>query len=247
MVAKQTFMKLIVGLGNPGLQYERTRHNVGFRVVDRLAEKWSLKWSERRAHAMLASGTVGIEKIVLAKPLTYMNLSGESVGELARWYKLAPEDILVIYDELDLPTGKVRLRAKGSAAGHNGMRDIIAKLHTSDFPRLRVGIGHPKNSRMQGRDHVLSAASGDEAILLTDGEERAVEAVQTLLAQGVEAAMNAVNADPEEAARKAEEQARKKREREERARLKREQMEQQAQKHEEEAAAISQKSQQSED
>lgn len=215
-------MKLIVGLGNPGLQYERTRHNVGFRVVDRLAEKWGLKWSERRAKAVLAVGTVGIEKVVLVKPLTFMNLSGESVGELARWYKVAPEDILIIYDELDLPTGKVRLRARGSAAGHNGMRDIIAKLHTSDFPRLRVGIGHPKHSHIEGRDHVLSAAKGDDAILLTSGEERAVEAVQMLLSQGLAATMNIVNIDPEEAARKAEEQARKKREREERERLKRE-------------------------
>jgi PTH1 family peptidyl-tRNA hydrolase len=220
-------MKLIVGLGNPGPQYERTRHNVGFRVVDRLAEKWGWKWSERRARAILASGTVGTEKVVLVKPLTFMNLSGESVGELARWYKLPPEDILIIYDELDLPTGKVRLRAKGSSAGHNGMRDIIAKLHSTDFPRLRVGIGRPKHSRMEGRDHVLSAANGDEAILLTSGEERAVEAVQMLLAQGIEATMNVVNADPEEAARKAEEQARKKREREERERLRREELEQQ--------------------
>lgn len=220
-------MKLIVGLGNPGPQYERTRHNVGFRVVDRLAEKWGWKWSERRARAILASGTVGAEKVILAKPLTFMNLSGESVGELARWYKVLPEDILIIYDELDLPTGKVRLRAKGSAAGHNGMRDIIAKLHSSDFPRLRVGIGHPKHSHIEGRDHVLSAARGDDALLLASGEERAVEAVQMLLAQGVDATMNEVNADPEEAARKAEEQARKKREREERERLRRAEMERQ--------------------
>lgn len=212
-------MKIIVGLGNPGPQYERTRHNVGFRIVDRLAEKWGWRWSERRARAILASGTVGTEKVVLAKPLTFMNLSGEAVAELARWYKVSPEDVVIIYDELDLPTGKVRLRTQGSAAGHNGMRDIIAKLHTSDFPRLRVGIGRPKQSQVEGRDHVLSAAHGDEAILLTNGEERAVEAIQMLLAQGIETTMNAVNADPEEAARKAEEQARKKRAREERARL----------------------------
>lgn len=218
-------MKLIVGLGNPGPQYERTRHNVGFRVVDRLAEKWGFTWSERRARAILASGTVGTEKVVLAKPLTFMNLSGESVGELARWYKLSPEDILVIYDELDLPTGRVRLRPGGNAAGHNGMRDIIARLHTSDFPRLRVGIGRPKHGRVEGRDHVLSAANGDDALLLATGEERAAEAVQMLLSQGVEATMNAINPDPEEAARKAEEQERKKRERGERERLKREERE----------------------
>jgi PTH1 family peptidyl-tRNA hydrolase len=231
-------MKLIVGLGNPGPQYERTRHNVGFRVVDRLAEKWGFTWSERRARAILAGGTVGTEKIILAKPLTYMNLSGESVGELARWYKVPPEDILIIYDELDLPTGRVRLRPGGSAAGHNGMRDIIDKLHTSDFPRLRVGIGRPKHSRMQGRDHVLSAANGDDAILLASGEERAVEAVQMLLSQGLQATMNAVNADPEEAARKAEEQARKKREREERARLQRAAREQQKENEDEERTPL---------
>ena len=138
-------MKLVVGLGNPGQQYEHTRHNVGFRVVDRLATKWGWKWSERRGKAIMASGVVGIEKVVLVKPLTFMNLSGEAVGDLAHWYKVSPEDILVVYDELDLPTGKVRVRAKGSAAGHNGMRDIIAKLHTSDFPRLRIGIGHPRS------------------------------------------------------------------------------------------------------
>lgn len=230
-------MKLIVGLGNPGLQYERTRHNVGFRVVDGLAEKWDLKWSERRAKAILATGTVGTEKIVLAKPLTFMNLSGESVGELARWYKVLPEDIIIIYDELDLPTGKVRLRAKGSAAGHNGMRDIITKLHTSDFPRLRIGIGHPRNSHMQGRDHVLSAASGDEGILLASGEERALQAVEMLLAQGLEATMNTINTDPEEAAQKAEEQARKKREREERARQQREEQNPKASEDDESAAS----------
>lgn len=223
-------MKLIVGLGNPGLQYERTRHNVGFRVVDRLAEKWRWNWSERRAKAILASGMVGTEKVVLAKPITFMNLSGEPVGELVRWYKLALSDLLIIYDELDLPVGKLRLRPNGSAAGHNGLRDIIAHLHTSDFPRLRVGIGHPRNSSMKGRDHVLSAASGDEGILLAEGETRAADAVQMWLAQGIETTMNTFNIDPEEAARKAEEQARKQRERQERARLKREQQPQQQEK-----------------
>ena len=213
MVGKNRSMKLVVGLGNPGQQYEQTRHNVGFRVVDRLATKWGWKWSERRGKAILASGTVGGEKVVLVKPLTFMNLSGEAVGELAHWYKVAPQDILVVYDELDLPTGKVRIRAKGSAAGHNGMRDIIAKLHTSDFPRLRVGIGQPRNSHIQGRDHVLSAAKGDDGILLADGEERATQAVEMLLSQGLDSTMNTVNTDPEEAALKAAEQARKKRER----------------------------------
>jgi peptidyl-tRNA hydrolase, PTH1 family len=214
-------MKLVVGLGNPGQQYEQTRHNVGFRIVDKLAEKHGWSWSERRGKAILANGTLGGEKIVLLKPLTFMNLSGEAVGEVARWHKIPPEDLLIVYDDLDLPTGKVRLRARGSSGGHNGLKDIIAKLHTSDFPRLRVGIGRPKNSQMQGRDYVLSAARGDDGILLDTGEERAIEAIKLWVEKGAEATMNIVNMDPEEAERKAEEQARKKREREEREEQKR--------------------------
>ncbi len=206
-------MKLIVGLGNPGAQYTNTRHNVGFRVLDLLATKWGWSWSEKRAKAVLASGTVGSEKVILVKPLTFMNLSGESVGELVHWYKCSPSDLLVVYDELDLEVGRIRLAARGSAAGHNGMLNIIARLHTSDFPRLRVGIGHPRNSHVQGRDHVLGAATGDEAILLASGEERAVVAVESVLDQGIASTMNIFNQDPNAAARKAEEQARKQRER----------------------------------
>jgi peptidyl-tRNA hydrolase, PTH1 family len=215
-------MKLVIGLGNPGAEYERTRHNVGFRVVDKLAAKHGWKWNERRSRAVLASGTIGSEKVVLVKPLTFMNLSGQTVGELVRWYKVSPEDVLVVYDELDLPVGKIRLRAEGSAAGHNGLRDIIAHLHTNQFPRLRVGIGHPRSSRIRGRDHVLSAPSGDERILLETGEDRAVDAVEMAITQGLERAMNVVNTDPEEAARKEAERLRRLKEREERERLRRE-------------------------
>jgi len=215
-------MKLVIGLGNPGAEYERTRHNVGFRVVDKLAAKHGWKWNERRSRAVLASGTIGSEKVVLVKPLTFMNLSGQTVGELVRWYKVSPEDVLVVYDELDLPVGKIRLRAEGSAAGHNGLRDVIAHLHTNQFPRLRVGIGHPRSSRIRGRDHVLSAPSGDERILLETGEDRAVDAVEMAITQGLERAMNVVNTDPEEAARKEAERLQRLKEREERERLRRE-------------------------
>ena len=215
-------MKLIIGLGNPGAEYERTRHNVGFRVVDKLAAKHGWKWNERRSRAVLASGTIGSEKVVLAKPLTFMNLSGQTVGELVRWYKVPPEDLLIVHDELDLPVGKIRLRASGSAAGHNGLRDIIAHLNTDQFPRLRIGIGHPRNSRIQGRDHVLSAPSGDERILLETGEDRAVEAVEMAITQGLERAMNVANTDPEEAARKEAARLQRLKERAERERLRRE-------------------------
>ena len=220
-------MKLVIGLGNPGAEYERTRHNVGFRVVDKLAAKHGWKWNERRSRAVLASGTIGSEKVVLVKPLTFMNLSGQTVGELVRWYKVSPEDVQVVYDELDLPVGKIRLRAEGSAAGHNGLRDIIAHLHTNQFPRLRVGIGHPRSSHIRGRDHVLSAPAGDERILLETGEDRAVDAVEMAITQGLEKTMNVVNTDPEEAARKEAERLRRLKEREERERLRREAEEQQ--------------------
>src|SRR5690349_2429850 len=149
-------MKLVVGLGNPGSEYEHTRHNVGFRVVDKLALKLGWRWSERRNRAILASGTIGLEKVVLAKPITYMNLSGQAIGELVRWYKVQPEDVLVVYDDLDLPVGKVRLRARGSAAGHNGLEDIINHLHTHAIPLLRIGIGHPTNRHINSKDNVWS-------------------------------------------------------------------------------------------
>ena len=215
-------MKLVIGLGNPGSDYERTRHNVGFRVVDKLASKLGWKWTERRNRAVLASGTIGPEKVVLAKPITFMNLSGQAVGELVRWYKIQPEDVLVVYDDLDLPVGKVRLRSKGSAAGHNGLEDIIHHLHTNAFPRLRVGIGHPSNTRMSGKDYVLSIPSTDERILLEEGEDRAVDAIQLAITRGIGTTMNLVNADPEEAERKAAERLQRQKERQERARLKRE-------------------------
>jgi peptidyl-tRNA hydrolase, PTH1 family len=200
-------MKLVIGLGNPGRQYEQTRHNVGFRVVDKLAAKLGWKWTERRSRAVLASGMLGHEKVVLVKPITYMNNSGEAVNELMHWYKVPPEDILVVYDEIDLPVGKVRLKSNGSAAGNHGMESIIRYLHTHQFPRLRVGIGRPTNSRMEGSDYVLGVPSGDERILLETGEDRAVEAIPMVINQGIAATMNVVNADPE-AQQRAEERRR---------------------------------------
>ena len=216
-------MKLVVGLGNPGLQYEHTRHNVGFHVVDKLAQKQGWKWTERRARAVLASGTLGSEKVVLVKPLTYMNLSGESVGELMRWYKLRPEDVLVVCDDLDLPVGKVRLRTKGSAGGQKGLDNIIHHLHTNEFPRLRVGIGRPTNNRVDPIGYVLGMPIGDERILLETAEERAVEAVQLAITQGLATTMNLVNADPE-AEQKAAEKRQRQKERQEQARLRHEAM-----------------------
>jgi PTH1 family peptidyl-tRNA hydrolase len=215
-------MKLVIGLGNPGPQYEHTRHNVGFRVVDQFAAKQGWKWTERRGRAMLASGTLGNEKVVLAKPITFMNLSGEAVGELVRWYKTQPEDILVICDDLDLPTGKVRLRTSGSAGGQKGMKNILLHLHTDHIPRLRVGIGRPTNNRMDGKDYVLSVPNGDERILLDAGEERAVEAARMVITQGFATTMNVFNADPEAVEKAAEKRQGQKERQEEARRLRRE-------------------------
>lgn len=205
-------MKLLVGLGNPGAQYERTRHNVGFRVIDALAEKLSVRW-ERRGRAMIANATLEHEKVVLVKPTTFMNNSGEAVGELQRWFKLEPEDILVVYDELDLPVGQLRVRARGSAGGHNGMKSLIQYLHTDQFPRLRVGIGRPANRRPDTINYVLGIPPKDEYITLLQTEDKALEAFSLILREGLDQAMNTLNVDPE-AQRKAEEKRRLKQERE---------------------------------
>jgi peptidyl-tRNA hydrolase, PTH1 family len=215
-------MKLVIGLGNPGLKYELTRHNVGYRVVDSLAKKLGWTWNESRGRAVLASGTLGNEKVVLVKPITYMNLSGEAVGALLHWYKVQPEDIVVVCDDLDLPVGKVRLRTRGSAGGQKGLDNIILHLHTDVFPRLRVGIGRPTNSRMDAVDYVLGTPPGDERILLATGEDRAVEAIELLIRQGIATTMNTINADAESEQKAAEKRQRQK-ERQEQARLKREQ------------------------
>ena len=218
-------MKLIIGLGNPGSQYEKTRHNVGFHVVDLLATTYAMRW-ERRGRAMIANGTIGIEKVVLVKPTTFMNNSGEAVGELVRWFKIEPDDILVIYDELDLPMGQMRLRPQGSSGGHNGINSLISHLHTNQFPRLRVGIGRPANSRIDTVNYVLGVPAGEERIELEISERKAAEAIPLYLEKGLEAAMNLLNVDPE-AQRKAEEKKRLKQERrEQEKRLKAERIEQ---------------------
>lgn len=214
-------MKLIIGLGNPGQQYEQTRHNVGFRVVDALAKTLGWNWSEQRNRAVLASGTLGSEKVVLVKPITFMNNSGESVGALAHWYKVQAEDVLVVYDELDLPLGKIRLKTSGSAGGHNGMDNIIRHLHTQQVPRLRIGIGRPANARMDTINYVLGVPPLDERIMLTTAEEKAAAALPSIIRQGVAIAMNELNADPE-AQQQAEEKRRLQKERREQERLRRE-------------------------
>jgi PTH1 family peptidyl-tRNA hydrolase len=209
-------MKLIVGLGNPGSQYAETRHNVGFRVVDKLTTQLGWQWNEHRNRAVLSNGNIGPEKVVLVKPLTLMNNSGEAVGPLVHWYKLPPEDILVVYDELDLPVGKVRLRSNGSAAGHNGLENVLLHLHTRNIARLRIGIGRPTHNRMDTIHYVLGIPPTDERILLESGEDRAVEAIPLIIKQGLATTMNVINVDPE-----VEEQRRQQREQRAAERLRR--------------------------
>lgn len=185
-------MRVIVGLGNPGPRYRCSRHNVGFWCVDLMARRWEVKLSERRPKVVLGRGSHQGQDIVLAKPRTYMNNSGEAVTYLCTRFGVQPADLVVIHDEMDLPLGKIRIRPSGSAAGHNGIRSIIAALGTPDFPRIRVGIGHPPPDREQV-SHVLTRFSEDESSIIADAVNRVVEAVDCLLAEDITVAMNRYN------------------------------------------------------
>jgi peptidyl-tRNA hydrolase, PTH1 family len=184
-------VKLVVGLGNPGSRYAHTRHNVGFMVIDRLARKAGISLTKRQSNALTGIGSIGGQKVCLAKPQTYMNLSGDAVAGVARFYRVSPEDVIVVFDERDLPTGRVRVREKGSAGGHRGMDSIIGRLGTNEFPRVRIGIGRPTG--MDAVDHVLGSFSPEERPLMEEALSRAVEAVECALTEGVAAAMNGFN------------------------------------------------------
>lgn len=185
-------MYLIAGLGNPGREYEATRHNAGFRVVDRLAEKIGCEVGTRKFLGFTGSGMLGGEKVLLLKPQTYMNNSGESVRAAADFYKLAPEQVIVVYDDISLDVGGVRVRAQGSAGGHNGMKSIIAHLGTEAYPRVRVGIGN-KPPRMDLADYVLGRFTKAEEEEIEKAAAAAAEAVELLIAKGAQTAMNRYN------------------------------------------------------
>lgn len=185
-------MKLIVGLGNPTSKYEGTRHNVGFEVIDCLAAKYGVMLDTIKHKGMYGKGVIEGYQVILLKPMTYMNLSGESVMEVANYYKIAPEDIIVIYDDINLDVGRLRIRKKGSAGGHNGIKNIILHLKTEEFPRIRVGVGM-KPSRMDLADYVLSRFSEDELQQMNIGYEKACEVVVLLLQNNPEKAMNDYN------------------------------------------------------
>lgn len=186
-------MWLIVGLGNPGEKYARTRHNIGFACLDYLAERYRLSFSGRRANALLAEGAIAGQRVVLAKPQTYMNLSGQAVSGLRSWYKIDPaEDLLVIYDDLDLPFGKLRLRQRGSAGTHNGMRSIVGQLGSNEFARLRIGIGQPPPN-WDAAGYVLSRFTAEEAAELPDLYLTVADAVELIVREGFISGMNRYN------------------------------------------------------
>jgi PTH1 family peptidyl-tRNA hydrolase len=188
-------MKLIVGLGNPGAEYERTRHNVGWRVVDAFAAKFRLAVTKHEKSALTSSGRVAGGSVMVAKPLTYMNLSGDAVRLLVNAYLESPEEMIVVYDDIDLPLGRLRIRPNGSAGTHNGMRSIVSTLGTENFPRLRVGIGASDQGRL--RDYVLDEFSPEDEPVVARAVERAVDALLLFVRGDLKRAMNQFNRDEE--------------------------------------------------
>ena len=183
-------MKIIVGLGNPGREYERTRHNIGFHVTDELVRRLSGVSQRNRFRAIVRDGVLGGTKFIVAQPQMYMNLSGVPVREIVNWYKTDLDDVLIVYDDMDLPLGQLRLRADGSAGGHNGMKSIIQELGTTQFARLRIGIGRGSGSSTA---HVLSRFRPEEARAMSQTIEDAVDAILLWSERGAIEAMNIVN------------------------------------------------------
>ena len=184
---------LIVGLGNPGEKYENTRHNVGFQVIDELAERQGKPVQRLKFKALTGLLTIGGEKALVMKPVTYMNLSGEAVRPAADFYKLPPERILVISDDVALAAGRLRIRAKGSAGGHNGLKSIIQHLGTDQFPRIRVGVGEKPHPDYDLADWVLGRPQGEDKKAIDGAVKRAADAVECILSQGLERGMGRFN------------------------------------------------------
>jgi len=185
--------KLIIGLGNPGREYVGTRHNVGWDAVDVLGKRHHIHVKARRSKAMVGEGEIAGEKVILAKPLTFMNLSGQAVGGLVRRHRLDPSSIIVICDDVHLPLGRLRIRGKGSAGGHKGLTSIIHALGTQDFARVRIGVGSPSGDMV---DHVLSRFKRAERTIAKESISRAADAVERILTEGIESAMNEFNTAP---------------------------------------------------
>lgn len=185
-------MKIIVGLGNPGLQYVGTRHNVGFEVIDRLSEKLNIDMNQEKLKGVYGSGMLNGEKVILVKPMTYMNNSGECVGDLVRFYKVDPTDVIVISDDINLSVGSLRIREKGSAGGHNGLKSIIYHLHSEEFIRVRIGVGM-KRAGQNLANHVLSKVSKADEEAMAEALDSAANACIAIVEDSVSTAMNRYN------------------------------------------------------
>lgn len=185
LFARRADMYIIVGLGNPGDKYERTNHNMGFGALDELASRHGITIEKKKCKALVGEGSIGGERCVLCKPQTFMNLSGESVVQLLSWYKCEKDQLIVIYDDVDLPAGKVRFRAEGSAGTHNGMRNIVALTGRTDFPRFRIGIGRPPEY-MDLADFVLSRPTGENEEAIKAAFKKTADAVEIYIKDGLE-------------------------------------------------------------
>ena len=184
---------LVVFLGNPGLRYEGTRHNAGFMAADAFARKHSVSINRSRFRALTATCPIGSETVLLMKPQTYMNLSGEAVGQAARFYKIPADHGLVVSDDISLPVGAMRIRTKGSAGGHNGLKNIISVLGTEEFPRIRLGVGAPPHPDYEMMDWVLSVFRNQDAVDMAEAAGRVADAVECYITKGPEKAMNLYN------------------------------------------------------
>ena len=184
---------LVVGLGNPGEKYENTRHNVGFLTIDQIAEGEKIPVQRLKHRALTNTARLGGAKVLLMKPVTYMNLSGEAVGEAARFYKIPPDHVLVISDDVSLPLGKLRIRKGGSAGGHNGLKSIIQHLGTDQFPRVKIGVGEKPHPDYDMADWVLSRFVGEDLKTITAAVERAAQAAACVIQEGPDKAMNKFN------------------------------------------------------
>ncbi len=189
-------MYLIAGLGNPTKEYDKTRHNVGFSVIDVLADRYRIDVSEKKHKGLCGKGVIEGQKVLLVKPQTFMNLSGECIRAAADYYKIEPEDMIVIYDDISLEPGQLRIRLKGSAGGHNGIKNIIAHLGTQEFPRIKVGVG-AKPPRMDLADYVLSRFTKEEQPLMEEAFKEAAEAAVMMITDGADKAMNHFNGKKE--------------------------------------------------
>ncbi|MDP4093798.1 MAG: aminoacyl-tRNA hydrolase [Bacillota bacterium] len=183
---------VIAGLGNPGLKYSNTRHNVGFDTVDLLAYKNNIKVSKVKHKALIGDGEIGGRRILLVKPQTFMNLSGESIREIMEWYKVPGSRLIIIYDDIDLPLGKVRIRPKGSSGTHNGMKSILYQIQTDDFPRIRIGIGKPSEN-WDLADYVLGRFNEEDRKLINNSIVLAADAATEIVKSGINNAMNTFN------------------------------------------------------